>query len=65
MTPITLPEPARAGLAALYQQMKQAELLYRTAANAALAALGLDPQANNTLDLDTGIITPAAPQDAT
>ncbi len=56
--PVKLPEPARLGLLDLYAKAQQAQQLYTVASNAALAALGFDPQAKNHLDLDTGTITP-------
>lgn len=60
--PLTLPELCRASLAKLHADFKAAERLYLTAAGSAVAALGLDPKDDIKLDLDTGIITPAAPK---
>lgn len=60
MTPIQLPETSLAGLRTLYQQAAQAKQLYDIALNATVAAVGLDPKGNHQVNLDTGIITPAA-----
>lgn len=58
MEPLKLPELARVGLLDLYQKAKSAELLYTTALNSAVAALGLDPRHTHQVNLDTGDITP-------
>lgn len=59
-----LPEPARAHLLALYLKHKTAEAEYTTAASATLRAFGLDPQDENQINLDTGVVTPAEPPKA-
>lgn len=57
--PIQLPEPCRQDLLKLYQQQESAKATYNLAASMALKALGLDPALPNTMDLDTGLISPA------
>jgi hypothetical protein len=63
---IQLQERCRAGLMTLYQNKEAARTqadvagaVYNAALNSAIAALGLDPQDNHSLDLDTGVLTPA------
>lgn len=60
---MTLPELSRAALLALYRDAKQAELLYTTALNASVAALGLDPREQINVNLDTGEVSPAVPKE--
>jgi hypothetical protein len=60
MTPIQLSELSLAGLRDLDVKLGQAQRDWDTAANATLAALGLDPTLNHHLNLTTGVITPAA-----
>lgn len=57
--PIMLHPGLVAELRTLNAQRKMAEERFMLAANGALLALGLDPQANNHMDLDTGVVTPA------
>jgi hypothetical protein len=57
---IQLPELSRAALHALYAEQEAAKQRYSLALNATLAALGLDPRSPNHIDLDSGVITPAA-----
>lgn len=59
---IKVPDLSLSSLRALYQQAQQAAATYNLALNATVAALGLDPRQPNKFDLDTGIITPAAPE---
>lgn len=60
MTSIQLPEISRSGLMDLFQKTQQAQRDYSTAVNATVAAHGLDPKLDHQLNLDTGILTPAA-----
>lgn len=55
----TINEKTRQSLFQLHTQMKQAEHTYNTAVNAVLVTLGIDPEYDNTLDLDTGVLTSA------
>jgi hypothetical protein len=61
MTQITLPPLCVQGLRELYAAQQQATLLYETAMNSALTAVGLDHRQNHELNLDVGIITVAEP----
>ena len=58
-----LPIPPRCGhdLRELHTAMKQAETLYVTAQNIALAALGLDYRLNHHVNLDELTVTVAEP----
>jgi hypothetical protein len=68
---IQLPERCRANLMKLYQdkeiakaQAQGTEAIYNTAVNSAITVLGLDPQDDNELNLDTGVITLAEKKEA-
>lgn len=58
---LTLPPLCAASLRELYAAKQQADMLYTTAQNIALAALGLDYRLNHEVNLDTGIVTVAEP----
>lgn len=55
-TTIALPHPCRLGLLDLYGKAAQAKREYELALNAAVSAIGLDPQKPHSVNLDTGLI---------
>ena len=55
-----LPAHSLAGLRELAAKAQHAQMVYTVAVNATIAALGLDPAAKNTLDLDEGVVRPPA-----
>lgn len=59
-----LNERTRVSLLGLFQTSLVAKANYDLAAGHALAALGFDPTADNNINLDTGVITPAEPPKA-
>ena len=61
--PITFEEPVRVGLCELYAKLKGAEREYLLARSFALCSLRLNPQDPHEINLDTGVITPAAPKE--
>lgn len=59
MSEIKLSALSNASLSQLHAKKVQAEREYNIALNSTLAAMGLDPREQNTVNLDTGVVTPA------
>jgi hypothetical protein len=60
--PITVPALCLTNLQSLFVVRQRADREYGLALNSAIAALGLDPRGDHRFDIDTGILTPAAPK---
>lgn len=54
--PMKIPEACRVSLLALFHAAKQAEREYNIALNHTVAAIGLNPNDNHQVNLDTGEI---------
>lgn len=57
---ITIPEAARLHLLGFHQRVELAKRELQITTDTTLAMLGLDPSLHHHLDLDTGVVTPAA-----